>query len=132
MITVAILINGNPIVAKNAANTGRANAKGEFAYTNDAGETIWHCPEDGAVELAHKLLDTIRNDQKRSGARKPRLTLHDGRRRVKHFIRSLAHQKTACASFYEPTEELHLTVEALMADPSGCKTCKKNMGGTSA
>lgn len=62
MLTVAILINGNPIVAKNAINQDRRNAKGETAYKIDSGEIIWHNPEHGAVRLAHKLLDTIRND----------------------------------------------------------------------
>lgn len=62
MITVAILINGNPIVARNAVNKMRKNKKGETAYKTDSGETIWHNPEEGAVALAKKLLDTIRND----------------------------------------------------------------------
>jgi hypothetical protein len=62
MITVAILINGHPIVAKNAINQGKQNKKGETKYKTDSGEIIWHKPEDGARELAKKLLDTIRND----------------------------------------------------------------------
>lgn len=62
MITVAILINGNPIVAKNAINQIYENEKGETAYKTDSGEIIYHNREDGAVVLAHKLLDTIRND----------------------------------------------------------------------
>jgi hypothetical protein len=62
MITVAILINGNPIVAKNAVNQKRKNEQGETAYKTDSGEIVWHRAEDGAVELAHRLLDTIRNN----------------------------------------------------------------------
>ena len=65
MITVAILINGNPLVAKCAVNQITKmdkNEKGETPYKVDSGEIIWHKPEDGAVVLAHKLLDTIRND----------------------------------------------------------------------
>lgn len=62
MITVAILINGNPIVARNAVNLARVNDKGETAYKTDSGEIIWHDPADGAVALAHKLLDLIKND----------------------------------------------------------------------
>lgn len=62
MLTVAILINGNPLVAKNAINQMRQNKKGETAYKTDSGEIVWHNPEHGAVSLAHKLLDTIRND----------------------------------------------------------------------
>jgi hypothetical protein len=62
MITVAILINGHPIVAKNAVNQMQLNDKGECSYLTDAGEIIWHKREAGAVALAHMLLDTIRND----------------------------------------------------------------------
>jgi hypothetical protein len=62
MLTVAILINGQPIVAKNAVNQMRKNKKGEVAYKTDSGELVWHDPVDGAIALAHKLLDTIRND----------------------------------------------------------------------
>lgn len=65
MITVAILINGNPIVARNATNQSERNEKGETKYKTDSGEIIWHHREDGAVHLAHKLLDTIRNDPPR-------------------------------------------------------------------
>jgi hypothetical protein len=61
MLTVAILINGNPIVAKNAVNQIETNGRGETKYLTDSGEIIWHKREDGAVSLAHKLLDTIRN-----------------------------------------------------------------------
>jgi hypothetical protein len=62
VITVAILINGNPIVAKNAVNQGKKNKRGETAYKTDSGEIIWHPRDKGAVALAHALLDTIRND----------------------------------------------------------------------
>lgn len=61
MITVAILINGQPLVAKNAINQKRTNEKGQTAYLTDAGELIWHDRDEGAVVLAHLLLDTIRN-----------------------------------------------------------------------
>lgn len=66
MLTVAILINGNPIVAKNAINQGdklAPNKKGETAYKTDSGEIIWHDPKLGAAVLAKKLLDTIRNEK---------------------------------------------------------------------
>ncbi len=63
MLTVAILINGNPLVAKNAINQAESNELGETKYINDAGEVIWHNPSDGAVVLAKKLLDTIRNER---------------------------------------------------------------------
>lgn len=63
MITVAILINGQPIVAKNAINQAKENKKGETKYKTDSGEIIWHKRSDGAVKLAKALLDTIRNDK---------------------------------------------------------------------
>ena len=62
MITVAILINGQPIVAKNAINQAERNEAGETKYLNDAGEVIWHRRDAGAVELAIQLLRTIKND----------------------------------------------------------------------
>lgn len=61
MITVAILINGQPIVAKNAVNTGKLTKKGH-KYVADGGDIIYHNRDDGAVAIAKKLLDTIRND----------------------------------------------------------------------
>lgn len=62
MITVAILINGNPLVARNAINQKRQNDLGETEYLTDSGETIWHPREAGAVALAHRLLDLIKNE----------------------------------------------------------------------
>lgn len=62
MITVAILINGHPLVARNARNTGDINEDGQTKYTTDSGDTVWHKREDGAVVLAHKLLDLIKNN----------------------------------------------------------------------
>lgn len=56
MMTVAILINGNPIMARSAVN--RLEEKG--VYICDDGSEIKHDPKDGAVALAHKLLDTIK------------------------------------------------------------------------
>lgn len=59
MLTVAILINGQPLVARSAVNQCRMNDSGETAYRVDTGAIIYHRPEEGAVELAKKLLDTI-------------------------------------------------------------------------
>lgn len=72
MITVAILINGNPLVARNAVNTGRINDKGYTLYHTDSGETVLHKPEDGAIALAHQLLDLIKNDSDASPRRRPK------------------------------------------------------------
>lgn len=62
MITVAILINGNPLVARNAINQKEQNEKGETKYLTDSGEIVWHKRDAGAVALAHKLLSLIKND----------------------------------------------------------------------
>lgn len=67
MITVAILLNGNPLVARNAINQAEWNEIGETKYLTDSGEVIWHKREDGAVKLAHRLLDLIRNDDAGGG-----------------------------------------------------------------
>ena len=56
MLTVAILINGEPIMARSAVN--RLKEKG--VYICDDGSEIKHDPEDGAVKLAIKLLNTIK------------------------------------------------------------------------
>ena len=61
MITVAILINGNPILARSATNVADLD-NGECKYRVDTGDTIRHRPDDGAVALAHKLLDTIKKN----------------------------------------------------------------------
>jgi hypothetical protein len=60
LITVAILINGNPIAARSAVNTLSENAKGKTLYRVDDGSIVNHKPDDGAVKLAIKLLQTIK------------------------------------------------------------------------
>ena len=59
MISVIISINGNPIMARSAVNQQRTAPGGGTVYHCDDGQTIIHDPGDGAVALAHKLLDTI-------------------------------------------------------------------------
>ena len=61
MITVTILINGHPIHTRSAVN------KSNHPYTDkpnryevDDGTLISHIPKDGAVELAKRMLDTIK------------------------------------------------------------------------
>ena len=58
MLTVSILINGNPIMARSAVKRGRL-PNGDTRYAVDDGSEIFHRREDGAVALAKKLLDTI-------------------------------------------------------------------------
>lgn len=60
MITVAILINGQPIMARSATNTGEKQ-KGKVIYKVDDGSEILHSPDDGALVLAKKLLNKIKN-----------------------------------------------------------------------
>lgn len=60
MITVAVLINGRPILARSAVNTGAILADGSTVYSVDDGSEVHHCRDDGAVELAKKLLSTIK------------------------------------------------------------------------
>lgn len=55
MITVNILINGEPIYARTAIN----RIKEHGVYIQDTGERIIHDPDDGVVALAIKMLHTI-------------------------------------------------------------------------
>ena len=60
MITVVIYINERPILARSARNTGHTNEANETEYHCDTGAIILHKREDGAVELAKKLLNTVK------------------------------------------------------------------------
>lgn len=62
MITVTILINGNPILTRSAVNRIELNDQGETKYTTDAGDVLYHKRDKGAVELAKKMLDSIKED----------------------------------------------------------------------
>lgn len=65
MISVMILINGKPIMGRSATNTLRKRGK-KTIYKCDDGASILHDPEDGAVVLAHKLLDRLKIHGERS------------------------------------------------------------------
>ena len=56
MLTVAILKNGNVLMARSVVN----KIKEKGVYLCDDGSEIKHDPEDGAVELAIKMLKTIK------------------------------------------------------------------------
>lgn len=59
MITVTILINGQPLYTRSAFRL--EGKQGEVCkYKCDDGSIITHNYNDGAVQLAHKLLDTIK------------------------------------------------------------------------
>ncbi len=55
MIGVYITINGTTIFARTAVN----RLKEHGVYVQDDGQTIEHNPDDGAVRLAIKMLETI-------------------------------------------------------------------------
>ncbi len=57
VIGVYITINGEPIFARTAVNRLRETGK----YVCDDGTFIEHDPKDGAVRLAIKMLETIKN-----------------------------------------------------------------------
>lgn len=58
MIGVYITINGTPIMARTAVN----RLKEHGVYIADDGTRIEHNPDDGAVALAIKMLQTIEPD----------------------------------------------------------------------
>lgn len=63
MISVAININGHFLVGRSACNTGAKEGK-YVNYKCDDGSVILHNPDDGAVELAVKMLRTIKHVDK--------------------------------------------------------------------
>jgi len=62
MITVTILINGHPIYTRSAVNKGKFN-KMYHRYEVDDGSEIAHRRKEGAVVLAKKMLDTIKESR---------------------------------------------------------------------
>src|ERR1700738_5444834 len=60
MITVAILINGQPIMARSATNKSDENDKGETRYLVDDGSVVWLDPEKGASPLGFTWLQTTK------------------------------------------------------------------------
>ena len=60
MITVAILINGQPIFTRTAVNQVEKNSLGETLYLLDDGSKVYHKREAGAVKLAIKMLKQIK------------------------------------------------------------------------
>jgi hypothetical protein len=64
MITVAIFINGQSLMARSAVNTGKMLGNGCVVYEVDDGSKVHHHPDSGAVKLAIKLLKTIKEKRK--------------------------------------------------------------------
>lgn len=65
MITVAILINGQPIMARSAVNVGKIRSKKYTTYQLDDGSEVIHEESAGAVALAMKMLQTIKEVKRR-------------------------------------------------------------------
>ena len=59
VITIAILLNGEVLTARSCRRIGKYKI-GKNKYKVDDGSVIWHNPQDGAVVLAKKLLETIK------------------------------------------------------------------------
>ena len=60
MISVVILINGYPVMARSAFRLSDNGENKENEYQVDTGEKILHVPADGAIPLCKALLDTIK------------------------------------------------------------------------
>jgi len=63
MISIVILINGYPVMARSAFRTTEAAEDEENKYQVDTGEKIIHIPSDGVVPLCKAMLDTIREHE---------------------------------------------------------------------
>lgn len=64
MISVAIMINGNTIMARSAVNQGKPKRHdGTVEYLVDDGSKLYHKPGDGAVMLSKMMLDTIKEQK---------------------------------------------------------------------
>jgi hypothetical protein len=60
MITVAIMINANPIITRTAVNKGEVPSAPHITkYHVDDGSTVHHKRGDGPVVLAKKILDNV-------------------------------------------------------------------------
>ncbi len=64
MITVAILINGNPIIARSAVRKHQ-HKDGSCEYNVDDGRIVLHSPEEGTCKLAIKMLEGIQEEVKK-------------------------------------------------------------------
>jgi len=58
MITVSIFINGEPIITRTAFRFKKGH------YKTDCGATIKHNFDDGAIPLAKKMLDCVKELKK--------------------------------------------------------------------
>lgn len=60
MMTVAILVNGEPLYSRTIHRIVDIDqGNGMRCYELDDGTRMWHNPKDGIIELAKKALDHI-------------------------------------------------------------------------
>ena len=57
--SASVQVNGNVVVARSCRRTDRTDEDGRSIYKVDDGSEVAHYREDGAVELAKKLLNTV-------------------------------------------------------------------------
>lgn len=62
MLTVSISINGEPIYARSARRQENVKKGEKATYKTDAGDIIEFTYGDSVIELAKKILDTIKED----------------------------------------------------------------------
>lgn len=62
MLTVSILINGQPIYTRSAVNISIDDEQPQ-KYRLDTGEIILHDQKEGAVKLATEMLKTIKEQK---------------------------------------------------------------------
>ena len=63
MISVVILVNGYPIMARSAFRLTDNGEDMDNDYQVDTGEILRHVPLNGAVPLCKALLDTIKEGE---------------------------------------------------------------------
>lgn len=60
MMTVAILVNGQPLYSRTIMRIMNEDiGNGKRCYALDDGTRIWHDPKDGIIELSKTVLDSI-------------------------------------------------------------------------
>lgn len=62
MLTVTILINGQPIITRSCWNKGNKPDSNEAMYLVDDNNIVFHNPDDGPIPLAKKLLDLVKTE----------------------------------------------------------------------
>jgi hypothetical protein len=63
MISIVILINGYPVMARSAFRLTENGEDNENDYQVDTGDVLIHIPSRGAIPLCKALLDTIKENE---------------------------------------------------------------------